>query len=228
MNCCLWCDENIIMQINWESVIHLRQRPLLCEDCINQLEKLSGNKCRTCSKQTTERQCDDCKKWTNIYTNNDPLKKNVSLYTYNDYMKEMIAKWKYRGDYILSEVFKDAFRSYFNEEFAEVKNETIIIPIPLSKERLFERGFNQANVLASFISDHMEQLLERVHSEKQSKKSRIERMTSANPFRLTKAVQKPVILIDDIYTTGRTIRHAAALLKSNGCPAVYAYTLIRG
>src|SRR5690625_1097913 len=71
-------------------------------------------------------------------------------------------------------------------------------------------------------------ILTRIHSEKQSKKTRSERLSADNPFVAAKKVNKPVILVDDIYTTGTTLRHAATLLKEQGCPEVYAYTLIRG
>jgi len=95
-------------------------------------------------------------------------------------------------------------------------------------ERLQERGFNQAEVLAAFLPIENRSLLTRIHSEKQSKMTRSERISTKNPFEIVGHINKKVILVDDIYTTGRTLRHAATLLKEHGCPQVYAYTLIRG
>jgi len=51
---------------------------------------------------------------------------------------------------------------------------------------------------------------------------------TVNPFNLVKSLNNPVLLVDDIYTTGRTLRHAAQLLKEAGCQEVYALTLCRG
>src|SRR5699024_2348874 len=120
----------------------------------------------------------------------------------------------------LGNIFKESFKVAFKARFP---NECVVVPIPLSNERMCSRAFNQADMLATFLPAEKEYVLTRTNTEKQSKKTRIERLTSTNPFK----IKKPVILVDDIYTTGTTLRHAAIILKSNGCPEVYAYTLIR-
>src|SRR5699024_5852153 len=100
-----------------------------------------------------------------------------------------------------------------------------------SKERLINRGFNQSLAIAEKLARNtsdIQQVLQRIHSEKQSKKTRSQRIFGKNPFKLIKKTNKSVILVDDIYTTGTTLRHAATLLKQGGCPAIYSYSLIRG
>ena len=182
-----------------------------------------------CSREHEGEICLDCERWQLFYRKEgDPLIKNVSLYTYNSFMKEIVAKWKYRGDYILGTIFKNELKAAFHKHFHKIAKDAAIVPIPLSEERLYERGFNQAEMLASFLTDEIVDILERIHSEKQSKKTRSERMRSENPFTLRKPINKRVILVDDIYTTGRTVRHAAQLLRNSGCKEVYAFTLIRG
>ena len=57
-------------------------------------------------------------------------------------MKEVIAKYKYRGDYALAEVF-----AFYLKEYLEKLEYDLITVIPLSEERLKERGFNQAQAL---------------------------------------------------------------------------------
>src|SRR5699024_2546140 len=149
----------------------------------------------------------------------------------NDLMKEMIAKWKYRGDYELLNAFSKDIKATMNTHLQNILKEYVIVPIPLSEERLHERGFNQSLAIANKLTDdkhRIQDILERTHGEKQSKKSRDQRIFRKNPFKLTKIINKTVILVDDIYTTGTTLRHAASLLSQSGCPAVYSYTLIRG
>src|SRR5699024_4625992 len=116
--------------------------------------------------------------------------------------------WKYEGDYVIGESIKTKFTASFMSHFQKRDQGHVIVPIPLSKSRLYVRGFNQALTLATFLKKAPEECLIRLHSEKQAKKSKYERMMSRNPFQLTKKVTKPVILIDDLYTTGRTLRHA--------------------
>lgn len=225
---CLWCKEPLAVSIHWTNVILLQMRPKLCTVCLKQLTIISGERCERCSKQHTKGSCADCSEWEQFYAGRDPLIKNISLYTYNAYIKELVATWKYRGDFVLGTIFKDYFITHFHAQFGELKKEATIIPIPLSDERLWERGFNQADMLASFLPGKKVACLKRTGTEKQSKKTRQERVHGTNPFQLMIQVTTPAILIDDIYTTGSTLRHAANLLMEAGCPAVYAYTLIRG
>lgn len=224
---CLWCDKEISLQINWKSLIIPPRQFNLCAKCDDQLYELSGNRCLRCSRETNEKICKDCEYW--LHRDEDSLEHNYSIFSYNDIMKEMIAHWKYRGDYMLGYAFQHQFKSAFKKEFGKFKD-IVIIPIPLSNQRLQERRFNQAKMLAELINPSFisEGVLTRVHSEKQSKRSRLERIQAENPFVVEKRLNKSVILVDDIYTTGTTLRFAADALKNAGCPKVYSLTLIRG
>jgi len=228
MQYCIWCDEELVLHMNWQSLFDHKSRKYICSKCEQKLEKITGKRCEKCSRMSEDGICYDCIRWQQLYDMSDPLVWNYSLYNYNEFMKEVVVRWKYRGDYYVAEIFRESFVQHYKKLFPTQKNKMIIIPIPLSAERLLERGFNQAYVLAEFITGTVQDVLTRVHSEKQSKRTRKERLISKNPFHLKKPINKPVVLVDDIYTTGRTIRHAATLLKESGCPEVYAFTLIRG
>lgn len=225
---CLWCDEEIITKMSWSNFLLLPSIKVLCPTCASGLEIIDGPRCSVCSRSCEDAICSDCEKWRDRATEEDMLTKNQSIFQYNTAIQAMITKWKYRGDYCLGEMFKDAFMQSFDLTFGTMKHDAIVVPIPLSEERLKERGFNQATMLANFLSVERKEVLSRIHGEKQSKKSRIERITTQNPFLLNETVKKAVILVDDIYTTGTTLRHAASLLKEAGCPHVYAFTLVRG
>jgi len=221
---CLSCHEVIMPETTWDNIFFLSKPSKLCNVCEQMLYILQGARCVRCSREHASRICPDCRRWDRFYAEEDPLTYNFSIYWYNAKIQEILAQWKYRGDYELGNVFKEQFRASFATNFP---SDAVVIPIPLSKERLRERAFNQAQMLASMLPVEMNPILARVHSEKQSKKSRKERLNSINPFKLKKTIEKPAILVDDLYTTGITLRHAATLLKNNGCPNVYAYTLIR-
>lgn len=224
---CLWCDEEIIVDIHWRNLFFLDRPKQICSLCESQLELIANPRCQTCSRSSSESICSDCH-WWKKHLEHDPLAFNHSIYKYNDKMQEIITQWKYRGDYALVHMFKDVFYDTFLNRFADEQKEALIVPIPLSEERLNERGFNQADALAQLLPHPKVNALFRKHSEKQSKKTRHERTSSQNSFIIRKKINKPVILVDDIYTTGTTLRHAATTLKAAGCPKVYSYTLIRG
>lgn len=215
-------------EINWRNLILVPKRGKLCVNCSKQLELINGERCKICSRPSFKTVCSDCKQWQNHLELSGIIDFNYSIYHYNEMMKDLISKWKYRSDYVLGDIFKHLFLQTFNEVFVPVVSDYLVVPIPLSKERKLLRGFNQAEQLASFLPRHSNDIINRIHSEKQSKKSRLERISMENPFIMHKRVNKPIILVDDIYTTGATIYNAGALLKKHGCPKVLAYTLIRG
>lgn len=225
---CLWCAEEIVPEMNWKSMLFLPKQQNLCKLCQNELIVLHGKRCVKCSRTSIDNICTDCLRWEKHFVMKDVLTWNYSIFAYNERMQEIIAKWKYRGDYCLGNMFRNEFAKAFKDKFRFFPKDAIVVPIPLSAERMKERGFNQAQMLADFLPCNNYPVLKRIHGEKQAKKTRKERISTVNPFGLIKKVNKPVILVDDIYTTGTTLRHAATLFKESGCPDVYALTLIRG
>lgn len=173
------------------------------------------------------RLCMDCVRWQEDDEWKDVLTKNRSVYMYNEWMKEVVAIWKFRGDYAMAEAFQEEFRREFYRHFDHT---FLIVPIPLSAERLYERGFNQAKALAELLALPIHDILTRHHLEKQSKKSRRERLRTENVFQFSGKMplqDKHIVLIDDIYTTGTTLRHAAKVLRQAGAIDVSSFTLIR-
>ncbi|MFZ3576900.1 phosphoribosyltransferase family protein [Virgibacillus sp. DJP39] len=225
---CLWCDEEIISTVTWSNFLLLPSQKKICSNCADGLEIIGGSRCSVCSRSCEDATCPDCVKWESLFVGGDTLTKNYSIYSYNPAIQAIVTKWKYRGDYCLGELFQQTIRQTFAKEFGTLPSNSILVPIPLSQERMKERGFNQAKILSDFLPLKTRDVLTRIHGEKQSKKTRFERITAQNPFFLNETVKKTVILVDDIYTTGTTLRHAASLLLENGCPEVYALTLIRG
>ncbi|MFC4557530.1 ComF family protein [Virgibacillus kekensis] len=225
---CLWCDTEIIPEVGWKTLLMPAEQKILCQPCGDGLKSITGKRCKKCSRISEVTKCNDCIWWEKHTQGKDPLTANLSVFHYNSYIQDVVSRWKYRGDYCLGMVFKESYKDAFTRYLHFLPDDTIMVPIPLSNERLNERGFNQSAVLSSFLPLRTEELLARKHSEKQSKKNRHERIAAENPFELIESINKPVLLADDIYTTGATLRHAALLLKESGSPSIHALTLIRG
>lgn len=231
---CLYCHEEIENTISWSSFFEEKEETSLCRKCEEQLEEIAGPTCHGCGRPLEKLaaqyiigdRCLDCVRWEEDSEWSGFLSKNESIYLYNDFLKEMISQYKFRGDYLLANAF--AFR--MKEKLRGAKFD-YLVPIPLSKERQFERGFNQSEALIVEAGLKATSLLQRTHSEKQSKKSRAERIHVPQVFRLDGQVDiqnKTIILIDDIYTTGSTLRHAAKILIQSGARCVSSLTLARG
>lgn len=172
--------------------------------------------------------CSDCFRWEGDPSTAGLLQQNRSVYLYNDYMKKVLARYKFRGDAVLAQVFQKAFRQTYEAEWNKVS--PILVPIPLSEDRKYDRGFNQSLLLAELLPGKLEELLSKTNSEKQSKKARKDRIERENTFFVPdpKIVKgKSVLLIDDIYTTGTTVRMAAKVLIDAGAKKISSFTLVR-
>lgn len=116
----------------------------------------------------------------------------------------------------------------------------LVVPVPLHPSRLRERGFNQAELLAVALADrlHVEvgnaltlRRVRRTDSQVgQSAQARRANITE-NVFDIgeTQTVQnRPVLLVDDVFTTGTTLNACARALSRNGAGPIYAVTLAAG
>jgi competence protein ComFC len=171
--------------------------------------------------------CSDCIAWEET-DKKGLLIKNRSIFLYNEKMKSIINQFKFRGDIEVIKAFEQDLISIYKKEF---KNVHYIVPIPLSAERLYERGFNQSEVIANLLNRSITNLLVKAHQEKQSKKSKMERQRERNPFSFVGSVDikdKHILLVDDIYTTGTTLRNVAEVLVDKGAACCSSLTLVRG
>jgi competence protein ComFC len=232
---CLFCHNELTNNITWRAIILGEKSKRICELCEQKLEKIEGELCTVCGRPLKNLSsdyvkgdlCFDCVRWQQNERWKDTLTKNRSVYLYNDFMKDILTLFKFRGDVAIAEAFRENFRKCFQQHYNQ---QFVIVPIPLSPERLNERGFNQAVVLAQFLDLPIYDLLSRTRHEKQSKKNRKERIQSEKVFFLkenTVVPRQSILLIDDIYTTGSTLRQAAKVLLQSGVPSVSSLTLIR-
>ncbi|MBY0595780.1 ComF family protein [Bacillus bingmayongensis] len=232
---CLLCDDSISENITWYSFFIQSDRRCICESCERKLSYIIGEICEDCGRPFASLAeeyregnfCKDCVRWK------EEMKflpiKNRSVYVYNNWMREVLARFKFRGDAELVQVFRANFIAVFHKYFSDCQ---AVIPIPLSKEREYERGFNQAELLASCLPRSVLQTsFRRKDTEKQSKKKRIERLSVENPFYFRKEetfAGQHILLVDDVYTTGITVRQVAECLYDAGAQIVSSLTLCRG
>ncbi len=130
------------------------------------------------------------------------------------------------------ELFHAAFlRSGFDEA-------TLIIPVPLSRQRLLERGFNQAEVAAKYLSEKTRipidapSLVRTKHSQihRVGMDSKARFLSVQNAFKVVRPkliAGQRILLVDDVYTTGATLSYCAKALKKSGALEVNALTLAR-
>ncbi|MFA9558917.1 phosphoribosyltransferase family protein [Evansella sp. AB-rgal1] len=234
---CLWCLEHFAVAFSWSWVVG-GGTGKLCNECNSKMEKITSVICKECGrpnignvKMTGEAQCSDCMRWSAIPPWSSQPFLHRALYIYNPFIQEFIARYKYRGDVELATLFVDDLVSLARE----MGGFDIVTTIPLREKREWERGFNQADVLAGKFR-MVEPLLNRVKNseDKQSKRTREDRLAAlSGAFALREDVErsslvgKRILLVDDIYTTGATLRSAGATLYSMGAKSVAAVSVAR-
>ena len=226
MSACSVCHQPLTAAVSWTQLALGKVTPGLCVNCLANLSEITTPGCRHCGRQLAQAgpaiYCPDCLTWEG-----GPLIANRSLAERNPWLTEVIHRFKYRYDYQVMLGFKPLVRAFMADYLSEL-SDVVLVPVPLSAERLAVRKFNQAEVLADMSGFVVDACLSRVESEAQAKKSKHDRFKSPNPFRLTHLPEATtVILVDDVYTTGVTVHHAAAVLKEAGVSAVYSFTLAR-
>lgn len=130
---------------------------------------------------------------------------------------------------------KHLIDSFARQSFVDID---LIVPVPLSKRRLLERGFNQAAILARILAKQSNIPLDEhslvrsvhtpMHRAAMDKKAR--EMTVKDVFTVIRPnliAGKNVLLIDDVFTSGSTASHCAKVLKKNGAGSVNVLTLAR-
>lgn len=104
-----------------------------------------------------------------------------------------------------------------------------LVPIPISEQRMAERGFNQVIGLLTVAGLSFQEVLQKEDTQKQSEKTRQERLALCQPFSIIEKVAIPsnILLVDDVYTTGATIQFAKQILMKNGAKTVTSFSLAR-
>ena len=118
----------------------------------------------------------------------------------------------------MAEHVRQAYADYGHHKLPD-----LLLPVPLSRRNLAKRGYNQAALLASHLSHHLDiawssDHLARRHGSPQRQKTRSERLNlPANTFQVTQYIEPPhVALVDDVMTTGRTLQILAQHLHAAG------------
>jgi ComF family protein len=182
--------------------------------------------CKDCDRQIAANQSPD------FLQKDYPITPEIPLYSWGIYdgaLKRAIAACKYENHpeimEAIAEKIADTWKRSANTKKTNLKKISVI-PIPLHANKLKSRGFNQAELLARRFCDLnaipcKPQLLRREKDTKaqmqtKSKQEREENLSKAFTVPLNQQ-SKPqdVILFDDIYTTGATIREAIATLAAN-------------
>jgi ComF family protein len=206
-----------------------------CAECLGQMKFLSHPFCSCCglpfgSSAGEDHLCSRC------LTEERYFAGARAVGFYEGGLAEAISRFKYQGATHLAKPLGKLLIDYRNTGFSFSDFE-VILPTPSSRERLRDRGFNQALLLARQVSRahsiplNFEALRRIRHTLPQTKLSGPEReknIRGAFEVHRPEAVkEKHILLIDDVLTTGATAGECAKVLRRAGAKQVDVLTLAR-
>jgi len=234
---------------SWEKTAELLFFPSFCELCGALLEepgeKVICRRCREKVRRCSAPFCPCCGRFfesevephlCQVCLEKEPaLARHRSFARYEGPVKEVILLFKYRGFKVLGNWLGELLAENLGKEEDLWDGVEALVPVPLHPKKERKRGFNQAKVLAKRLAKHRSlRLLER----RLIKVANIPAQTSLEAeereknvrgaFRTRKAKDlegKIVLLVDDVYTTGSTLRECSLVLKKAGAREVRAVTV---
>ena len=146
----------------------------------------------------------------------------IYLFPYEGAIRNMLINYKFNEKSFIYDTFVNFILN--NQELFEfLKKYDKIIPVPISKNRLKSRGYNQSFLIAKKLAKFLkiecdDNILYKIKDNKeQNKLGKSERETNIlGVYMLNKNINlegKEILLIDDIYTTGNTVSECCKVLN---------------
>jgi ComF family protein len=199
----------------WQSILPLT--PPLCDACGDPLPSW-----RTISLPLAA--CPRCRRTTRY------VARARAIGEYDGALRAVIHAFKYEGRRSLARPLADLMRRRGSDVLARAD---ILVPVPLHRSRLRERGFNQAADLARHLGVPAVTALRRIRatatqtSLPAAQRHRNVRLAFAPTRRIRAVLGRHVVLVDDVSTTGATLEACARVLKEAGAGEVLALTAAR-
>jgi ComF family protein len=212
------------------AVCHAWPSQPVCEACVGQFAQ-PVTRCQTCALPlpSAQRQCGAC-------LNKPPLlDQALAAVAYAYPWSNLVADFKFQQHTGWARSFATLMRSAPWVEPA-LDAADMLLPMPLSRERLQVRGFNQAMLLANALDAkkvHSDLLLRVQDTPPQSSLSRKERLLSVqhafatHPLKAHQLKGRRVMLVDDVMTSGASLHAAAGVLRIAGVAYITALVFAR-
>lgn len=199
--------------------------PEFCFKCGHYLSYPDIFICKKCLKILTPNDI------TKIHNDNENIKIIYSIYDYHKISEILIeAKLHYRKKVLIA--LLNFIKNRFNFDFF-INKIDIILPVPLEKNKIYDRGFNQSNIIAKMLFSNEKiknnVLYKTKHTEDQkilNYEKRKENLKNAFTIKNSELLyNKNILIVDDVITTSATVKEIADSLIKYGCNNIYVFAL---
>lgn len=209
----------------------------VCDDCLAHIERMRGRVCASCGERIFTAQdealCGECR------TTPPAFVRALAYGSYDGGLRELIHLLKYDGVRpaagVLGRMLAEVIEG-FGSEFISAR----VIPVPLHRSKLRQRGFNQSEEIARAALKHLRRngltlatgvLHRRRDTESQTGLSDHQRQENVRGAFIVTAPEDienhDVLLVDDVFTTGATVSECARVLRRAGAERVFVATVAR-
>lgn len=203
--------------------------------------------CGFCEKENKEYLCDSCKRKIEV---ENRIKGKNKKGRKEDFYDEILWGFSYKGmlrNKIIAYKFQEQSYLYHTFSTLLLKNKKIyqfllkydtILPVPMERKKELLRGFNPTYLIAKELERHIEGLLleknclvklrKTLPQSSLNRKERQKNLENAFSVRQAEKIEnKKVLLFDDVYTTGATVRECSKMLKEAGVKKLGILTLAK-
>lgn len=233
---CLACGQIVVSDVN--DAPGQRSSTDLCPGCWQDTQFIAGLACDCCgaplpddgSEHDRDAKCDDCMMIAR------PWHGGRAAILYSGVGRQLVLTFKH-GD---RPDLAPALAGWLSVAAAPViRPGMIVAPVPLHFRRLLKRRYNQSALLARHLAmarglPHIPDLLQRSrHTSAQNHRGVMDRFANIagairiNPRRISRVAARPVLLVDDVMTSGATLAAATEALLAAGSGPVFVAVLAR-
>jgi len=197
---------------------------------LGEIEEITGPVCARCGRpmERSGGLCSECAAGETEFF----LARSFGHYKPGGLLARGITGLKYKGEKALARELGPLLdRGYTGELMHEAQ---AITYVPLSSEKLADRGFNQARLLATFLGRKVDlPVIKTLRKTKvtspQAELGRKERLVNVRDcFDVIRPISvDSILLVDDVFTTGSTVNECSKVLKLGGAKRVFVATLAR-
>ncbi len=208
-------------------------KQFVCDFCLHELERLRAPLCERCGTPV-EQPVDSCPSCSLVEIHYDKAR---SIFSFrDDKVRSLIHALKYH--YVrslekpLGQLLYPGYELYYKKTPID-----FILPVPLHKQRMREREFNQSALLARQLGmlaniECRENIVKREKrtSPQTNLKLKERQHNLAGAFKVNfpnDIKHKNILIIDDVFTTGVTVNELCSVLYKNGAGNLYVLTLAR-
>lgn len=204
----------------------------VCFSCISKIIRIKTNTCFYCGRISKQsKHCIKCRR-----ENNDKLRGILVSSQFDEGpVKEMIHYLKYNGFVEFADLLGELMVERINSSNIPFDN-FVVVPVPMHSQRLGERGYNHAELLARYVSKRLSfkggLVLERVELRapqiKLSRKKRLENIVGSIECVDKGLIKgKNILIVDDVATTGATLRECTKVLIGSSAKNVWAVVVAK-